>query len=335
MRFNSAPGVKRRHLLGSSLGLAVGSLAAPGRAPAQQAGTLRRVGWLSPTTGLRPAFLDAMRGFGWSEGKNIAYEVRAVDGRRERLAGAAAELAAAKVDLIVAVAPSAIGAARQATRDIPIVMAWWGGPDLVEAGIVASYARPGGNVTGVDMLLRLLDAKRLDILHEAVPRARKIAVLVYDMKRYEPQLPPVRKVAATRALELEVQDAMQASRDYDGAFEAFAAAKAQALLVMWGPDVGRDWKTIVELANRWRLPAIYDKAEHAREGGLLSYGTHFSEMDRQAASYVDKILRGAEPGMLPVEQPTRYELVVNQTTARALGITVPRTLLLRADETIG
>ena len=169
----------------------------------------------------------------------------------------AKDLVAAKVELIVAMGPGAIRAAMQATSEMPIVMAWWGGPDLVEAGVIASYARPGGNVTGVDMLLSALDAKRLDVLHQAVPKATKIAVLIHGRQVFEPQMPAVREVARKAGLTLEMADTGDSASAYDGAFETIVRTQCQALLVMASPDFGRDRKLIIERAARARVPAIY------------------------------------------------------------------------------
>ena len=301
-------------------------------AEAQQAARVHRIGWLSSLTGPRPTFRESLRELGWTEGETIAFEVRLADGQIERLPALAADLVAANVDIIVAVAPSAIRAAKQATTKIPIVMAFWGGPDLVESGVVASFARPGGNITGVHMMLQALDAKRLDLLHQAVPRAKKIAVLVQGRQLFEPQLPLVREVARMAVLELLIVDTQESDRGYEGAFEAMARAGAEALLLMGSPVFARDRKLIVELAARWRIPTIYGSG--GREGGLMAYGTFEEELDRQAAGYVDKILRGAHPGDLAVQQPTRFEFVINLKTSKALGLTLPRSLLLLANEVI-
>ena len=181
-----------------------GAVVWPLAALAQEPGKIYRIGWLAPTTGLPAEFRDALREFGWIEGTTVVFEVRQAEGRRERLPDLAADLVRSNVDIIVAQAPSAIRAAKQATTTIPIVMAFWGGPDLVQSGIIASHARPGGNITGIQMLLYALNAKRLDLLHQAVPSARKIAVLVPDPARNEVQLPPVRHVARERGLELQI-----------------------------------------------------------------------------------------------------------------------------------
>ena len=314
--------------------LALGLLAAPLGAEAQQAGKVYRIGWLTPLTGVRPTFRDALRDLGWVEGRTIAFEVRSADGHRERLPELAADLVRSNVDVIVAVAPTAIRAAKRATTKIPIVMAWWGGPDLVESGIIASFARPGGNITGIHMLLVALDAKRLDLLRQAVPKARKVAVLIHDRQLFEEQLPSVREVARTSGLELHIVDTRESDRGYEGAFESIVQAGADALLVMSSPDFSRDRKLIMELAARRRIPAIYDWGFTAREGGLMGYGTTFAELDRRAAALVDKILKGARPADLPIEQPTKFEFVINLKTAKALGLTIPQSVLIRADQVI-
>ena len=327
-------GVNRRSLLAGGAALTAGALMAPCTSLAQTAERMRRVGWLSGTENVRPTLSGAWRELGWIEGRNIGFETRNAEGQRERYEPMAKELVAAKVEIIVAVAPGAIRTAMQATNEIPIVMAWWGGPDLVEAGIIASYARPGGNVTGVDMLLSGLDAKRLDLLRQAVPKATKIAVLIHGRQMFEPQMPAVREVARKAGLTLEMADTGDSSSAYDAAFETIVRTQCQALLVMASPSFGRDRKLIIERAARARVPAIYAAASNARDGGLMSYGTTALDLDRQVARQIDKILRGAKPGELPVEQPSRYELVVNLATARALGLVIPQALLLQADQVI-
>ena len=329
-------GPNRRSILTGAMTLVSASLVAPGVVRAQVPERVRRIGFLSGADlRMRPSLSEALRELGWIEGRNIAVEGRNFEGQRERAAAMAKELVTAKVELIIAVAPVAIRAAMQATSDIPIVMAWWGGPDLVVSGVIASYARPGGNVTGVDMLLSALDAKRLDMLHQAVPKATKIAVLVHNRQLFEPQMPAVREVAAKLGLTLEVVDTRDSSTGYDETFETIARSRCQALLVMASPLFARDRKVIIEHAARANLPAIYAGAANAaREGGLIAYGPTELELDRQVARQVDRIFRGAKPGDLPVEQPTRYQLVVNLATARALGLRLPQALLLRADQVI-
>lgn len=327
-------GVSRRSVLAGGIALTAGTLMPTRSARAQPAERMRRIGWLSGTDNIRPTLSDALRELGWIEGRNISFETRNAEGQRERYAPMAKDLVAAKVELIVAMAPGAIRAAMQATNEVPIVMAWWGGPDLVEAGVIASYARPAGNVTGVDMLLSALDAKRLDVLHQAVPRATKIAVLIQGRQVFEPQMPAVREVARKAGLTLEMADIGDGGTAYDVAFDTIARTQCQALLVMASPLFARDRKLIIERAARARVPAIYGASLSVREGGLISYGTTALELDRQVARQVDRILRGAKPADLPVEQPSRYEMAINLSTARALGLVIPQALLLQADQFI-
>jgi putative ABC transport system substrate-binding protein len=308
-----------------------GAVVWPQAALTQEPGKVYRIGWLAPTAGLPAEFRDALRGFGWIEGARVVFEVRQAEDR-ERLPDLATDLVRSNVDIIVAQAPSAIRAAKQATTKIPIVMAFWGGPDLVESGIVASFARPGSNITGVQMLLYALNGKRLDLLHQAVPRARTIAVLVPD-RANEVQLPPVRHVAQERGLELQIV-VITEHGGYEGAFDAIVKMGAHALLVMDSPDFARDRKLIIELAARNRVPAMHFSPDSVRNGALISYALSREELYRMAASFVDRILKGAKPADLPVEQPTKFELVINLKTARELGLTIPPTLLAHADEVV-
>ncbi|HJQ59463.1 MAG TPA: ABC transporter substrate-binding protein [Vineibacter sp.] len=308
----------------------------PPAALAREPGKIYRIGWLTPTAGLPAEFRDALREVGWIEGTTLVFEVRQAEERRERLPDLASDLVRGNVDIIVAVAPAAIRAAKQATTTIPIVMAFWGGPDqdLIQSGIIASYARPGGNITGVQMLLYALNAKRLDLLHQAVPGAQKIAVLVPDRSPgNEVQLPPVRHVAGERGLELQIVD-IREHGGYEGAFDAIVKMGPHALLVMDSPEFGRDRKLIIELAARKRVPAMHFTNDSARDGALIGYGVSRKELYRMAASFVDKILKGAKPADLPVEQPTKFELGINLKTAKDLGLTIPPTLLAFAHEVI-
>jgi len=320
----------RRAFIGT---LAGGLLAAPRAAEAQSVGKVARVGWLSPFSGPRPTFRDAMRDLGYVEGKTFVFETRLAEGQYDRLPALAAELVTSRVDLIVAVAPAAVRAAKEATSKIPIVIAWWGGPDLVESGVVASFSRPGGNITGVHMLAVTLDEKRIELLLQAVPAARKIAVLTHEGILFEPMLPPIRKAAAALAVQLHTVDVGEAG-GYEGAFDTMAQKGSQALLVVASPKFDPDRKLIFALAARRRIPAIYGWDFFAAEGGLMGYGPSRAEMDRRAASLVDKILKGANPGDLPIEQPTKFALGINLRTAKALGLTIPPSLLQRADQVI-
>ena len=326
----------RRLLLAMGAALTAGALMSTRNSLAQPTERVRRIAVISgpAQAGTRPTLSDALRELGWIEGRNLAVERRSFEGRSERAVPLAKELVEGKAELIVAVAPVAIRAAMEATREIPIVMAWWGGPDLVESGVIASYARPGGNVTAVDMLLSVLDAKRLDVLHQAVPKATKIGVLIHGRQMFDPQMPAVREVARKAGLTLEMADTGDSASAYDSAFDTIARSQCHALLVMSSPLFARDSKLIIEAAARLRIPAIHGEVRNAREGGLIAYGTTPAHLDRQVARQIDRILRGAKPADLPVEQPSRYELVINLVTAQALGISIPQGLLLQADQVI-
>ena len=309
-----------------------GLLAAPLAAAAQPAGKVYRVGWLATFAEPRTTFREAMRELGYVEGKNLTFEVRRSESRFDELPRLATELVTAKVDVIVAVAPAAIRAAKQAGSSTPVVMAFWGGPDLVESGVIASFARPGGNITGVHMLTSELDSKRLELLLQAVPTARKVAVL-YTRPLFEPQLIFLRRIAPSLGVQLNIVE-VDESKGYEAAFESMVRAGVEALVVPSSPKLFQDRKSIIPLAAKHRIPTIYEWTVSAADGGLMAYGPTLAEMDRQSAKLVDKILKGAKPGDLPIEQPTRFELVINLKTAKALGLTIPQSLLQRADELI-
>jgi putative ABC transport system substrate-binding protein len=233
------------------------------------------------------------------------------------------------MDVIVAVGNEATQAAKDATKTIPIVML---GGSVVERGFVASLAQPGGNITGVAISETTLAAKRLALLKEALPRATRIAVLATAEEYNQTQLREAAEAAASLGVTLvvvKVQDA-----DYGRAFARMASDRAQALFVFSSPLLHRDRRRIIELAAKHRLPAIYQWREHAMEGGLMAYGSSLSGLSRRMAAYVDRILKGASPADLPVEQPTVYELAVNLKTARALGLTIPPSVLARANEVV-
>lgn len=310
-------------------------LTASGAPEAQQTGKVYRIGWLHPGTAEpRATFRNALSELGYLEGKTIRFETRVAGDKRDRLPGLAADLVRSKVDIIVAVAPAAIRAAKQATTSIPIVMAYWGGPDLIESGVVASFARPGANITGIHMLNTALDPKRLELLVQAVPRVKKIAVLVHDARLWEPWLAGVRQRAQSLGVQLHVADVGDVDGGYESAFASIVQAGAGALLVPSSPRFTSARKLVIELAAKRRIPAIYEWGFMAHEGGLMAYGPTQAEMDRRVAVFVDKILKGAKPGDLPIEQPTKFELVVNLKTAKALDLALPPALLLRADQIV-
>ncbi len=273
-----------------------------------------------------------MRALGYVEGQAVAFESRSAEDDLGRLPRLASELVHSKVDVIVAVSPPAILAARQATDTIPIVVAYWGQRGLIESGIVASFARPGGNVTGVNMLAAELDAKRLELLLQAVPKARKVSVL--DPQAAGFTLPEVLRVAKVLGVQLQITPVGRGREGYQQAFDSMAKARVGALLVPSFPRFFTDAPQIIELAAKRRIPAVYEWPAMAKNGGLMAYGPTPAELNGRVATYVDKILKGAKPGDLPVEQPTKFELVINLKTAKALGLTIPQSLLGRADEVI-
>jgi putative tryptophan/tyrosine transport system substrate-binding protein len=301
-------------------------------AEAQPASRAWRIGYLTPTEISRAELIEALRQLGYIEGQTFTLEVRSAANNLDRLPALAVTLVTAKVDVIVAVSPPAIRAASRATRSIPIIMRFWGGEGLLESGIVASFARPGTNVTGIYMLAAELDAKRLHLLLEALPTARKVAVL--NPGRDWGAFSEVRRVAEAAKIQLYMTEVPGAS-GYQRVFEGIAKEHdVDALLVPSFPRFFQDHRQIIELAARRAIPAIYEWGDNARAGGLMSYGPVRVELDRRAAIYIDKILKGVPPADLPVEQPTTFELVINLKTAKALGLTIPQTLLLRADQVI-
>jgi putative ABC transport system substrate-binding protein len=317
--------------------LAAACLAGPLAVEAQPAGRVYRVGLLTVVAATAPSdrvtmsylLAKALRELGYTEGQNLLVEKRFAGGRPDRLPGLARELVEIPADVIVAVGNEAVRAARDATRTIPIVML---GGSVVAQGFVASLAQPGGNVTGVVISETTLAAKRLELLKEAVPRATRIAILASGEEFNQTQLQEAREAAPALGVTLVVVEVRNA--DYAGAFARMAAERAQALFVLSSPLLNRDRARIIELAARNRLPAIYQWREHAEGGGLMAYGTSITGLSQRMAAYVDRILKGASPSALAVEQPTVYELVVNLRTARALGLTIPPSVLARAAEII-
>jgi len=317
-------------------GLALGLLARPLTAHAQPAEKMYRVGILSssPSAGSRFAELleQNLRDLGYVEGRNLALEWRSVDGTPEGFDDLAVELVRRKVDVIVASVPAAVFAAKRATTMIPIVMV--NTPDPVQLGVVASLGRPGGNITGVTSLSVDLSVKQLQLLREAVPRAPRIAVLSNPTNPWHPLA--VKGVeAGARSLRVQLQILhVRGPEEFDHAFAAMGREGSGAVLVLADPMAVFHRSRLADLAARHRLPAMYGPREHTEAGGLMSYWADSVDLYRRAASYVDRILKGAKPGDLPIEQPTKYELVINLKTARALGLTIPQSMLLRADRVI-
>ncbi len=301
---------------------------------AQQTGKLPTIGFLgadaaafSPWTA---AFVAHLRELGWIEGRTIAIEYRWSQGRTERYAEIAAEFVRLKVDVIVTVG-SAVPLVRQATTVIPIVFAV--GIDPVGSGLVASLAQPGGNVTGLSIQANELAGKRLELARELVPRLHRLAIM-FNVGNAQPVLEMGETQAAARMLGLEVVPlVIQRPEDIAGALQTFKA-RADALYVAVDQLMVANRTSILTSALGARLPTIFSTRDFVTAGALMSYGPSYTERFRHAADYVDKILRGAKPGDLPVDQPTKFELVINLKTARALGLTIPQSLRVRADEII-
>jgi putative ABC transport system substrate-binding protein len=278
----------------------------------------------------RSAFRQRLAALGYVEGKNILIEERSAAGNAERLSVLARELVASKVDIIVTPAVTASRAARQATSTIPIVMVHAGDP--VGAGLIASLARPGGNVTGTTNLI--YSGKQIELMRELAPRAAKIAILLNPSNAGAPRY-VTEAMEAGRKLNLSIAIAEVARiEDFQNAFATIRDVHPDGLLVMAEPLIGDQISKVIAFVASMRLPATYDQPTYARAGGMVAYGPLLVEHYVMAARYVDRILKGERPADLPVEQPTRFELVINLKTAKALGITVPQSLLLRADEVI-
>jgi putative tryptophan/tyrosine transport system substrate-binding protein len=311
-----------------------GAVGAASSVQAQQKAKVWRIGYLTPTAvpaAVTDALVAALGQLGYVAGKTLRLEVRAADDDLDRLPELAAAMAQSNVDVIVAVSPPAIRAASRATRTVPVVMAFWGGEGLIESGIVANFARPGTNVTGVYMLAAELDAKRLALLLEAMPSAKKVAVL--NPGPNWSAFTEVRQVAQSARVELFMSEEPDLS-GYEHVFDALAKERVDALLVPSFPRFFREHREIIEGAASRHIPAMYEWGDIARDGGLMAYGPVFAELNRVVAMYVDKILKGANPAGLPIEQPNKFEFVINLRTAKALGLSVPQSLLLRADEVI-
>ncbi len=310
-------------------------LAAPLAAEAQQAGKVYRIGYLEARGASQApyeAFKQALRELGWAEGKNIAFEVRFAEFKAERLPQLAVELVRLNVDLIVAVGTPGVQAARQVTTTIPIVMLIVG--DAVESGLVSSLARPGGNVTGMSLFGPAVWAKALELLKEAAPAIARVAVLRDPMNRAHGLIDHDLDAAA-KALGVAIQRIdVRTAADLDGALAAILSQHAEALLLYPLRIAPPHYQRIADFAIKNRLPSSYGGREYAEVGGLMSYGPSGAEHVRRSAIYVDKIMRGAKPADLPVEQPTKFHLVINLKTARALGLTIPRSVLALADEVI-
>ncbi len=323
--------------LAFSITLALSGLFNPVAAEPQEAAKVARIGFLTANAvpDRSEAFRQGLRDLGYVEGRNVVIEYRDADGKPERLPALAAELVALNVHVIVAPTTVAAVAATQATTTLPIVFA--GASDPVTSGLVTSLARPGGNVTGLSILGPELVGKRLELLTQAVPGVSRVAVLRHPGTSGERTGKEMLKEAdvAGRALGVRLQFVeARGPADFDRAFSDMTRGRAGALTVLVSAMFVNERRRLVDLAAKNRLPAVYPWREYVDAGGLMAYGPNVADLFRRAATYVDKILKGAKPGDLPVEQPTKFELVINLKTAKALGLTIPQSVLGRADQVI-
>ena len=330
--------VTRRRVV---IALGAGALAPLASFAQPQAGKVYRIGYLAQgnppdraETGARDGFLQGLRELGYVEGRNLIIEYRWAELNFDRLPALAVELVQLKVDVIAAVATRAARAAKQATTTIPIVMTL--SLHAVESGLVSSLAHPGGNITGMTGMSDELIAKRLELLKDAVPNLSRVAVLwnpvFYNMKP-EPQWRAI-EIAAPRVGVTLHSVEVRAPNDFEGAFISMTRSRVNALLVFPDPLTLSHRERIAQLAAKQRLPTIYQDRESVEAGGLMSYGGSFFDTSRRAAAFVDKILKGTKPADLPVEQPTTFDMVVNMKTAKALGIKIPYSIMLRATKVI-
>jgi putative ABC transport system substrate-binding protein len=306
-------------------------------ASAQQPTRIPKVGYLIATSPsvISPrieAFRQGLRELGYVEGKSILIEYRWAERNLDRLSALAAELVSLNVDVIVTAGPADTKAAKKATSTIPIVMSWDNDP--VGNGFVASLARPSGNITGLSTLAPEIAGKQLELLKEIVPKLSRVAVLGTSTQPGNAQ--QVREVelgAAAFKVQYQYFNVLGIN-DIDSAFEAAAKTRSDAVLVLGNPVTGSYRKEMAKLAVKTRLPAIYSRSDFVEDGGLMSYGTSFVDLSRRSATYVDKILKGAKPGDLPVEQPTKFEFVINLKAAKQIGLIIPPNVLARADRVI-
>jgi putative tryptophan/tyrosine transport system substrate-binding protein len=328
--------MKRRKFLGVLGGAAAAPLAWPLAARAQQPRKLPIIGFLGQSTPAAEnqrlaAFLSRLRELGWIDGQTIAIEYAWGEGMTERFAEIAGRFVQLKVDVIVTSGTASVLAAKQATTAIPIVFAVAGDP--IANNLVASLSRPAGNITGLSTVATDLAGKRVELLREAVPSFQRLAVLgnadnPLSVLETSEVVAAAKKVGV-RSIALEIRRAGDMGRAFEG-----LSGTTDALYIVADPLVNTNRAQIHTLSMSAKVPAIYNAREHVEAGGLIAYGPNFADLYRRAASFVDRILRGAKPGDIPVEQPTKFDLVINLTTAKALGLTVPPTLLARADEVI-
>jgi putative tryptophan/tyrosine transport system substrate-binding protein len=317
----------------SAVSLTIGVLLLPLSAQGEQAAKIYRIGYLSGgSLSLDVALAQGLRKLGYVEGKNIVIERRSADGKLDRLPALAEELVRLKVDVIVTAGLGTTGPAHAATSAIPIVMTQ--DQDPVSNGFVASLARPGGNITGLSTLAPEISGKRLELMKEVLPKLSRVAVLGTSTTPSSAQaLRETELAAAASAVNLHYID-VRTAKDVASAFKAASKGHADALLVLGGPVLASQRSQFPELAVNSRLPAIYWRSDIVEDGGLMSYGVNLPDLNRRAATYVDKILKGAKPGDLPVERPTKFELMINLKAAKQIGLTIPPAVLARADKVI-
>ena len=307
-------------------------------ADAQQTGKIPRIGFLSSTSASTAArnlaaFREGLRELGYVEGKNISIEYRWAEGKLDRLPELAVGLVNLKVDLIVVASTQAAIAAQQATTTTPVVMTVSG--DVVATGLITSLARPGGNITGMTVYSPQVSGKRLELLKEAFPKVSKVAVLGDPTTQSHPlDWQELKAAGRSLAVQLQSLEVRSPNPDFKGAFGAATKGRADAFLTLTPPLMAFHRKEIVALVAKSRLPAIFHSRDFVDDGGLMSYGPDLLDSFRRAATYVDKILKGAKPVDLPVQQPMKFELVINLKTAKQIGLTIPPNLLARADRVI-
>jgi putative tryptophan/tyrosine transport system substrate-binding protein len=319
------------------LGLLVLLVGWAGMADAQQPKKVPRIGFLSVTSpsvlsARVEAFRQGLRELGHVEGKNIVIEYRYAEGKQDRVLALAAELVRLKVDVIVSGGSTVTRSAKEATVTIPIVMAQ--DPDPVGSGFVASLARPGGNITGLATLAPELSGKQLELMKEIVPRLARVAVLGTSTRSGNARsLKETELAAGAFGVKLQYLDILS-PKDIETAFRAASKGRADAVLVLSSPLLFSQRKHVADLAVKGRLPAILPQSEYVEDGGLMSYATSLTDLSRRAATYVDKILKGAKPADLPVEQPKKFEFIINLKAAKQIGLTIPPNVLVRADKVI-
>jgi putative ABC transport system substrate-binding protein len=326
-----------RHRLLVTLALSVMLFALCSSAETQQSGKIVRIGILDGSTAsgmavLLDAFRQELSKLGWIEGKNTAIEYRFSEGKGDRLPQLAANLVRLNVDLIVTTGDPPALAAKGATKTIPIVMAH--AVDPVGAGLVFSLGQPGANVTGSSSLGPELNSKRLEVLKDAIPKLARVGIVVANARRSELQLKEIRPAATALKLKLEEIESQPNAKALETAFQIANEKQVDGITMITSRQFFAERKRIVDLASKYRLPAIYFQKEFVNEGGLMSYGADYTDLFRRDAVYVDKILRGAKPADLPVQQATKFEFVINLTAAKQIGLTIPVRVLERANQVI-